>query len=181
MSDEDSDSGGGGPLPPDVSYDEKKLLLHKLDSLSLLLYTFLLTLTVVTIWLFKHRRVAFIHETGLAIIYGLVIGAIIRFGVHDDYQVSRLAVKPVNPERMVEQLSKNGPPDQLYLRNKGEVGCVSWLGFRHLVCFRWLLRSIITRLGCMISREKLKMQRKAKLMRKQLLILKFSLTFCFLL
>jgi len=121
MSDEDSDSGGGGPLPPDVSYDEKKLLLHKLDSLSLLLYTFLLTLTVVTIWLFKHRRVAFIHETGLAIIYGLVIGAIIRFGVHDDYQVSRLAVKPVNPERMVEQLSKNGPPDQLYLRNKGEV------------------------------------------------------------
>ena len=42
-------------LPPDVSYDEKKSVLHKLDSLSLLLYTFLLTLTVVTIWLFKHR------------------------------------------------------------------------------------------------------------------------------
>ena len=65
-------------LPSDVAYDEKKLLLHKLDSLSLLLYTFLLTLTVVTIWLFKHRRVALIHETGLAIVYGLVIGAIIR-------------------------------------------------------------------------------------------------------
>ena len=31
------------------------LQLHKLDSLTLLLYTFLLTLTVVTIWLFKHR------------------------------------------------------------------------------------------------------------------------------
>ena len=49
---------GQGPalvLPPDVSYDEKKSVLHKLDSLSLLLYTFLLTLTVVTIWLFKHR------------------------------------------------------------------------------------------------------------------------------
>jgi len=112
------DDSGGGPLPPEVSYDEKKLLLHKLDSLSLLLYTFLLTLTVVTIWLFKHRRVAFIHETGLAIIYGLVIGAIIRFGVHDDYQVSRLAVKPINHSRMVEQLAKSGPPDQLYLRTK---------------------------------------------------------------
>ena len=42
-------------IPPDISYDEKKLELHKLDSLTLLLYTFLLTLTVVTIWLFKHR------------------------------------------------------------------------------------------------------------------------------
>mgnify|MGYP007015623235 FL=1 len=42
-------------VPADVSYDEKKLELHKLDSLTLLLYTFLLTLTVVTIWLFKHR------------------------------------------------------------------------------------------------------------------------------
>lgn len=121
MSEDDDGGGGGGPLPPDVSYDEKKLLLHKLDSLSLLLYTFLLTLTVVTIWLFKHRRVAFIHETGLAIIYGLVIGAIIRFGVHDDYQVSRLAVKPINQENMNKQLEKSGPPDQLYLRSKGEV------------------------------------------------------------
>jgi solute carrier family 9 (sodium/hydrogen exchanger), member 6/7 len=42
---------------------------------------------VVTIWVFKHRRVAFIHETGLAIVYGLVIGAIIRFGVHEDNKV----------------------------------------------------------------------------------------------
>jgi len=114
---EESDSAA---LPADVSYDEKKLLLHKLDSLSLLLYTFLLTLTVVTIWLFKHRRVAFIHETGLAIIYGLVIGAIIRFGVSDDYEVSRLAVKPIKPTALNAELDKSGPPDQLYLRSKGE-------------------------------------------------------------
>jgi hypothetical protein len=92
----DNESGGGSPLPLDVSYDETKLLLHNLDSLSLLLYTFLLNLTVVTIWLFKHKRVAFIYETGLAIIYGLVIGAIIRFSVHDNYQVSKLVVKPIN-------------------------------------------------------------------------------------
>ena len=63
-------------LPSDVKYDEKKMLLHKLDrcglnlknikvrfglfffcSLSLLLYTFLLTLTVVTIWVFKVHMV----------------------------------------------------------------------------------------------------------------------------
>lgn len=110
----------GAVMPPEISYDEKKLLLHKLDSLSLLLYTFLLTLTVVTIWIFKHRRVAFIHETGLAIIYGLIIGAIIRYGVQDDIKVNRLVVKPVEPKQLTKMLANNGPPDQLYLKSKGQ-------------------------------------------------------------
>ena len=52
----------------------KESELHRLDSLSLLIYCFLLTLTVLTIWLLKHRRFRYLHETGLAIIYGLVIG-----------------------------------------------------------------------------------------------------------
>jgi len=103
-------------IPPDISYDEKKLELHKLDSLTLLLYTFLLTLTVVTIWLFKHRRVAFVHETGLAVIYGLIIGAIIRFGVQDDVKIEKLGVKPIHPEKLIEQLKSHGPPDELMLK-----------------------------------------------------------------
>ena len=36
-----------------------------------------------TIWLFKHRRIRYLHETGLALVYGLVIGAVIRYGVAD--------------------------------------------------------------------------------------------------
>lgn len=54
----------------DIELDAKAQSTHRIDSLNLLSYTFLLILTVLTIWLFKHRRVSFLHETGLAVIYG---------------------------------------------------------------------------------------------------------------
>lgn len=54
----------------DIELDAKAQQLHRIDSLNLLVYTFLLTLTILTVWLFKHRRVSWLHETGLAIIYG---------------------------------------------------------------------------------------------------------------
>lgn len=56
--------------PTDIALDAKAALNHRLDSLNLLLYMCLLTLTVLTIWLFKHHRVSWLHETGLAVIYG---------------------------------------------------------------------------------------------------------------
>uniref|UniRef100_A0A673HZS1 Sodium/hydrogen exchanger n=1 Tax=Sinocyclocheilus rhinocerous TaxID=307959 RepID=A0A673HZS1_9TELE len=55
---------------------------HRQDSANLLIFIMLLTLTILTIWLFKHRRFRFLHETGLAMIYGLFVGIILRFGVH---------------------------------------------------------------------------------------------------
>lgn len=55
---------------PDIELDAKATLTHRIDSLNLLLYTGLLALTILTIWLFKHRRVSWLNETGLAVIYG---------------------------------------------------------------------------------------------------------------
>src|SRR6218665_1826268 len=63
----------------DIRQDEKAKLLHRLDTLNILAYVSILILIVCTIWLFKHKRVRFIHETGLAVVYGLIVGAIIRY------------------------------------------------------------------------------------------------------
>ena len=62
----------------DVAVDENNNLNHMVDTLDLLLYTCLLILTIVTVWLFKQKRFRFLHESGLAVIYGLIVGLIVR-------------------------------------------------------------------------------------------------------
>ncbi|NXA31196.1 SL9A9 protein, partial [Eudromia elegans] len=48
-------------------------------AVELLVFNFLLILTILTIWLFKTHRFRFLHETGGAMVYGLVMGLILRY------------------------------------------------------------------------------------------------------
>jgi sodium/hydrogen exchanger-like protein 6/7 len=119
MSSSDNSAVADDLIPPALRIDEKESTLHRLDSLSLLLYTILLTLTVLTIWLFKHRRIRYLHETGLAIIYGLVIGMMIRYwmtGVGDE--VSLMKVQPTAADDVVNA-TRQGPPDFLLIQIPG--------------------------------------------------------------
>ncbi|XP_053697055.1 sodium/hydrogen exchanger 7 isoform X2 [Sabethes cyaneus] len=100
----------------DIELDAKANKMHQIDSLNLLLYTFLLTLTVLTIWLFKHRRVSWLHETGLAVIYGLIVGAIIRYA-GTTTPITHVAVEPEPDVKYNQSL----PPDTLWLMFPGKL------------------------------------------------------------
>ncbi|MEE6496701.1 hypothetical protein FKM82_002461 [Ascaphus truei] len=65
---------------------------HRKDSANLLIFILLLTLTILTIWLFKHRRARFLHETGLAMIYGLIVGVVLRYGIHVPSDVNNVTL-----------------------------------------------------------------------------------------
>ncbi|XP_052759086.1 sodium/hydrogen exchanger 6 isoform X3 [Galleria mellonella] len=93
----------------DIALDAKATLLHRIDSLNLLIYTCLLTLTVLTIWVFKHRRVSWLNETGLAVIYGLIVGAIIRYGGTTN-EVTHIDAHPAPDSKY----NLSVPPDMLW-------------------------------------------------------------------
>ncbi|KAM7388649.1 hypothetical protein PAMP_024810 [Pampus punctatissimus] len=84
---------------------------HRQDSVNLLTFILLLTLTILTIWLFKHRRVRFLHETGLAMIYGLLVGVILRYGI---------PATSYNNKTPPSCLLKEGPVSTLLLNVSGK-------------------------------------------------------------
>ncbi|XP_031575309.1 sodium/hydrogen exchanger 9-like [Actinia tenebrosa] len=68
---------------------------HNTDSLSMMILITLLIVDVLIIWLFKIRRLQFIHETGVAMIIGVVVGFLIKYADNQN-QRKPLAVKIKN-------------------------------------------------------------------------------------
>uniref|UniRef100_A0A8C8YIV0 Sodium/hydrogen exchanger n=1 Tax=Prolemur simus TaxID=1328070 RepID=A0A8C8YIV0_PROSS len=89
-----SDGAGGGARAMDEEIVSEKQAeeSHRQDSANLLIFILLLTLTILTIWLFKHRRARFLHETGLAMIYGLLVGLVLRYGIHVPSDVNNVTL-----------------------------------------------------------------------------------------
>ncbi|NWV47367.1 SL9A9 protein, partial [Daphoenositta chrysoptera] len=61
-----------------VSVKDEDHFYHQ-GAVELLIFNFLLILTILTIWLFKNHRFRFLHETGGAMLYGLLMGLILRY------------------------------------------------------------------------------------------------------
>ncbi|XP_047620376.1 sodium/hydrogen exchanger 6 isoform X1 [Phacochoerus africanus] len=89
-----SDGAGGAARAMDEEIVSEKQAeeSHRQDSANLLIFILLLTLTILTIWLFKHRRARFLHETGLAMIYGLLVGLVLRYGIHVPSDVNNVTL-----------------------------------------------------------------------------------------
>ena len=105
-----------GEIPLDVRIDQKEGYEHRLSVTILFAYVCLMILTVFTIWLFHNHRIPCLHETGVVLIYGLLVGAVIRYGV-DLEAPTTLPVRPSfeNTTAFLANLSKHGPPDIMLL------------------------------------------------------------------
>ncbi|KAJ8407190.1 hypothetical protein AAFF_G00288660 [Aldrovandia affinis] len=75
-----------------IATEKKAEDTHRQDSADLLIFIMLLTLTILTIWLFKHRRFRFLHETGLAMIYGVLMGVVLRYGIHVPRDINNMTL-----------------------------------------------------------------------------------------
>lgn len=88
-----------------ITQDERRIRDHIIDSTNLLVFTFLLILVILTVWLFKHYKFKYIHETGLAIIYGTIFGIVIRYGIkHPSTKVLSLSTENVSVHDLPEYI-----------------------------------------------------------------------------
>ena len=70
--------------------------------------------TILTVWLFQNKRIRFLHESGLAIAYGLVVGLVIAL-VSESEPVSKRVVALLEEEesRSMGEGVTPFPPDEL--------------------------------------------------------------------
>ena len=97
---------GGNLDEMEVVTDVRKQRQHIADSTDLLAYVCLLVLTMVTMWVFKKKRLWFLHESGISVIFGLIVGAILRY-TGDKSSLTAMDVALVNNSYSILR----SPPD----------------------------------------------------------------------
>ncbi|XP_051778873.1 sodium/hydrogen exchanger 9 isoform X1 [Erpetoichthys calabaricus] len=80
---------------------------HQRETAELLVFNLLLILTFLTVWLFKHRRFRFLHETGGAMFYGLLMGLILRYSTFQPDTESRTVYRCLNLNSSLNSLMVN--------------------------------------------------------------------------
>jgi len=101
-----------------VKTDEFTEKIHKVDSVDLLIYLILLSLAIITTWVFKKKRFKYLHESGVSILLGLVVGAILRF-TGSNNSITSLDVFPQN--QLSNRSHLYSPPDLLRMNISGHV------------------------------------------------------------
>ena len=86
--------------------------------MDLLCYVLLLCVTILTFWTFKTKRIRFLHESGLAVIYGLLVGLVLKLS-GSSRLVTHMSVVPNNVS--LEGTYGGSLPDTLLLSLKTPV------------------------------------------------------------
>jgi hypothetical protein len=82
--------------------DEKAAEIHKIDSMNQLIYTLLMMAALLTVYAFKLYPVKYVHESGLALLYGILVGAMIKYigDAHTSYTYLRVIPDDSLPDQV---------------------------------------------------------------------------------
>lgn len=142
-------------VPIDVIVDQKERIRHKIDSLNLLSFDILLIFVLLSVIFMKRSKFHFINGTGLAIIFGLILGASIRYlglEVNLSSEVIRrnMSSGPKDYVKIdVNQANENDTHSYIYefkgeLKAPGEMGSqISYVSIDPEIFFNILLPPIV--------------------------------------
>ncbi|CAI5456334.1 unnamed protein product [Caenorhabditis angaria] len=100
----------------DMAAQRRATNIHHMDTIILLTYVSIMVLIVLTAWAFKHYRLRFIHESGVTLFFGLLIGFVIRY-----FGLGLLESQTFDVITKNRTIVKE-PPDYLMLEVKPEGG-----------------------------------------------------------